>query len=378
VNLVIRRITIAVLAAALVGAVLAVPASSKSGPQAVASKKAKKCKKKKGKKKKGCKHGSQSSTGLPGQATPSKPTAPNSPPSAPTLHVSSLGVSPNPVYVGNATTGSVTVDVAAPTGGQVVDLQSSDASVTVPGSVVVPSGLKNANFTVNTTAATPATSTLTASIGTSTATTQVVVVDKPSVSSVKLQRRCFTPGNWPSNRVTLDIPAPSDTVVSLSSDTPLSLAPTNSTVTVPSGSTTAFFSADAFAVDAPQVTVSAATPSTPAATETASVSATDPPTESDSVTLDRDTVGQDDGATGTLTLTCEAPPGGTPVTFSSSDPSSVVVPADGTVTVAAGQLSVDFPVTTAPDAGDGQYDIGVTAGGVTVHATLTVDSFLPT
>jgi hypothetical protein len=178
--------------------------------------------------------------------------------------------------------------------------------------------------------------------------------------------------------VTLDIPAPSDTVVSLSSDAPLSLAPTNSTVTVPLGSTSAFFGVDAFAVDAPLVTVSAASPSTPAATATASVSSTDPATQAESVTLDRDTVGQDDAATGTLTLTCEAPPGGTPVTFSSSDPSSVGVPADGAVTVAAGESSVDFPITTAPDAGDGQYDIAVTAGGVTVHATLTVSATLPT
>ena len=41
-TLVIRRITILVLAAALAGAVLAVPALSKSGPAAVAAKKAKK------------------------------------------------------------------------------------------------------------------------------------------------------------------------------------------------------------------------------------------------------------------------------------------------------------------------------------------------
>jgi len=46
VSLVIRRITIAVLAAFLAGAVLAVPASSKGGPAVVAKKKAKKCKKK--------------------------------------------------------------------------------------------------------------------------------------------------------------------------------------------------------------------------------------------------------------------------------------------------------------------------------------------
>jgi hypothetical protein len=378
VALVIRRITIAVLAAFLVGAVLAVPASSKGGPQAVAAKKAKKCKKKKGKKKKGCKKGSTSSLGLPGQATPSSPKQPDPPTTPPTLHVASVGVTPGTVLAGNPTTGQVTVDVAAPSGGQRVDLQSDSGRVSVPGSVVVAPAQKTASFPVTTTLGGPATATLTASIDTSTATTQVKVVDKPSVSSVKLQRKCFTPGPWPSNRVTLDIPAPSDTVVSLSSDTPLSLAPTNPTVTVPLGSTTAFFGVDAFAVDAPLVTVSAAASLTPAATATASVSSTDPATEAEGATLNPDTVRQGEDSTGTLKLTCEAPSGGTPVTFSSSDSSSVGVPADGTVIVPQGESSVDFTVTTAPDAGDGPYDISVTAGAQTVHATLTLNSTLPT
>jgi hypothetical protein len=376
VSLVIRRISIAVLAAALLGAVLAVPASSKTGPHAVVSKKAKKCKKKKGKKKKkGCKHSSSSSTGLPGQATPSKPTPPSSPPSGPTLHVSDLGLTANTVLAGNSTTGTVTLDAAAPSGGQHVDLSSDSSRVTVPGFVVVAPGHTNASFTVDTTAGPPATATLTGSIGASNATVQLSVVDTASVSSVKLERQCFTFGPFSSNRVSLDIPAPSDTAVGLlSSDTTALQVPPS--VTVPSGSSSAFFSVNAIGAS-PLVTVTATLGSS-SAFDTAPVSATDPATQAEGATLNPDTVRQGNGSTGTLTLTCEAPPGGTPVTFSSSDPSSVGVPADGSVTVPAGQLSVDFPITTAVDAGDGPYDISVTAGGVTVHATLTLSSILPT
>jgi hypothetical protein len=163
VTVVIRRITIVFLAAALAGALLAVPALSKSGPSAVAAKKAKKkCKKakkgKKGKKRKGCKSGgSAGATGLPGQATPSKPTPPDPPTTPPTLHVAVLGVSPNTVLAPDSATGQVTLDAAAPSGGQQVDLQSDTARVTLPSYVVVAPGQTDASFPVNTTLGPPVT-----------------------------------------------------------------------------------------------------------------------------------------------------------------------------------------------------------------------------
>jgi hypothetical protein len=373
VNPVVRRVTVAVLAAALAGAVVAVPALSKSGPAVVAKKKAKKCKKgKKGKKRKGCNRGGPAGLSLPGQATPSKPKQPTTPP---TLHMTSVGVAPSTVLAGNPTTGQVTVDVAAPSGGQQVDLQSDSSRVSVPGSVVVASGQKSASFPVTTSVGGPVTATLTGSIDTSTASAQLKVVDKPSVSSVQLQRQCFTPATWSANQVTLDIPAPSDTVVSLSSDTPLSLAPTNPTVTVPLGSTSASFSVDVFAVNAPLVTVSAAAPSTPAATATASVSSTDPATHVVGLTLNPDTVVAGNVSQGTVTLDCEAPPGGTSVTLSAD--AGIGVPPN--VVVPAGALSVGFTITTAGNLADGQYDVRAnTASETPVHATLTINSSLPT
>jgi hypothetical protein len=383
VTLVIRRITIVVLAVALAGAVLAVPALSKSGPAAVAAKKAKKkCKKakkgKKAKKRKGCKRGgSAGATGLPGQATPSKPTPPDPPTTPPTLHVADLGVSPNTVLAPNSATGQVTLDAAAPSGGQQVDLQSDTARVTLPSYVVVAPGQTNASVPVNTTLGPPVTATLTGSVGASTATTQLSVVDTASVSAVKLERQCFTFGPYSSNRVSLDVPAPDDTLVSLLSDSAALTVPSG--VTVPSGSTSAFFSVNAVS-DSPSVTVTASLGASQA-TDTASVSSTDPATHADDLTVDPDTIVAGGGSTGTVTLDCEAPPGGTTVTLSSADP-GVTFDSTGTqsatVNVPEGQLGADFTISTDAALDDGQYDVSATAGGVTVPATLTIDSSLPT
>jgi hypothetical protein len=387
VNLVIRRITIAVLAAALAGAVLAVPASSKGGPEAVAAKKAKKkkCKKsKKGKKskkkRKGCKGGSgtASGTGLPGEATPSSPTKPDGPTTPSNLQVAGLSVTANSVLAGDSTTGQVTLDAAASAAGQQVDLQSDTARVTVPSYVVVAPGQKNASFPVTTTSGGPVTATLTASIGDSNATTHLSVVDHASVSSVKLERQCFTLGPFSSNRVSLDVPAPDDTLVSLSSDSAALTVPSG--VTVPSGSSSALFSVNAVS-DSPLVTVTATLGSSQA-TGTASVSSTDPATHADDLTVDPDTVVAGGGSNGTVTLGCEAPEGGTTVTLSSADP-GVTFDSTGTqsatVNVLEGQLSADFTISTDGALEDGQYDVSATVGADTpVHATLTIDSSLPT
>jgi hypothetical protein len=392
---VIRRITIAVLAAFLVGAVLAVPATSASGSAVVAKKKhKKKCKKKKKKgrkaaatakkhkKAKKCKKGGGSSSGrgLPGQATPSSPKQPDPPATPATLHVKSVAVSPDTVLAGNPATGQVTVDANAPAGGQQVDLQVTGApSVSVPGSVVViPAGQKTAAFSVATTQGVAATATVTASIGTSTATGQLKVVDKPSVKSVRLVRQCFTPGTWADNLVTLDVPAPSNTVVSLSNDPSGSLVPTTPTVTVLAGSISAAFSVEALSVDTPQASIFAAAPETPAQSASASVSIDDPATEVTGLTIDPDEIAPGHETGGTVTLSCEAPPGGTDVTISvqSGDASGLTFPA--TVHVDAGELSASFTIAAqpedVPESTNEEYTIGADAGGGHAEAALKVTS----
>jgi hypothetical protein len=370
---VIRRITIAALAAALAGAVLVLPAAAQSGPQAVAAKKAKKCKKgkKAKKKKKGCKKGATggpSGGGLPGQATPSSPTPPEKP-NTPTLEVASLDVAASHVFGGNTTTGEVTLDANAPAGGQVVDLQSNNKPrASVPDTVIVPSGQKTAGFTVSTTAGPVVTATLTASIGGSQDTAQVSVVDTASVASVRLERHCLSTetGTYPSNRVTLDIPAEQDTAVTLS-DNPSGFLTLPPTVTVPQGSTTAFFSLDATA-EAPAVTVTA-TLGASSAHDTASVNATQVEPKAADLTVDPNVIDVGTSSTsGTITLDCEAL-SDTTVQLSSDDP-RVVVPSTP-VSIPEGHISLTFSIgTSAAPVGD--YTIHATVGGVTKDAPLTV------
>lgn len=468
VALVIRRITIAVLAAALVGAVVVLPAAANNGPHAVAAKKkAKKCKKKKAKKRK-CKHGGggTSGGGLPGQATPAKPTPPDQPdspdppaalhvssltvdsntvsggssttghvvidavapsggqvvdlsssasrasvpvsvlvPSGQTsatfqvttaggdpgsatltasigtstattdltvvaLNVSHLSVTPNPVFAGNSATGHVTLDDVAPSGGQVVDLDSTNSSVDVPGSVLVPTGDTTATFSVDTTPGTAATATLTASIGASSQTTELSVVDTASLSSVQLAPHCPAVGSPMSNHVNLDVPAPEDTVIQLRSSDPALVVP--STVTVPAGASSAVFPATAVsAID--DVTVTA-TLDTTAVTDSVRISETTPDPSSATMDLDPGIIDVGDTSMGTLTLDCETSEdlvftlAAAPVVL--PNPTNVTVPP--TVTIPAGKRSVTFTIGTgAASAAD--YTISATAGSFSDSKTLTVN-----
>jgi hypothetical protein len=373
-SVLIRRITLAALLAAFVGGSLALPASSKTGPVASASKckKAKKGKHKKKKKK--CGGGRSSEATLPGQSTHSTPTQP--PPPPPAVGMRAIGVTDNPILGGTPTSGQVTINGAAPSGGQPVALHSSDPTVTVPTGVVVATGQTTAGFSVDTTHGVAATATLTASIGGSNVSTDLKVVAHPSVASVTLQRTCFTaPGTFPTNQVTLDVPAPVNTVVSLASSVSTDLA-VPPTVTVPSGSKSALFGVNTSFAN-PLVTVTAALAPSPSASDTASVRdlAGFVPAAT-GLSLNPDTVTAGGTSTGTVTLDCEALHGGEVVDLVSSDPSKVVVAP--TVTVDEDELTATFQISTNGTTADGDYTISATAedGGPTRQATLTVDSTL--
>jgi len=64
--------------------------------------------------------------------------------------VNAVALTDNPVLDGTSTSGQVTISGPAASGGQIVDLQSSDPRVTVPGSVVVTATQTTASFAVNT------------------------------------------------------------------------------------------------------------------------------------------------------------------------------------------------------------------------------------
>jgi hypothetical protein len=362
IQVVVRKITLAALMAALIGGTIALPASSNAGPIAHASK----CKKaKKGKhKKKKCKGATgQSAPALPGEAT-----HPNTSPGA---GVSGVSLGATPVLAGSGTTGLVTISDPAPSGGQAVTLQSSDPSrVTVPGSVVVAGGQTTANFSVGTNNLGPNVNvTITAAIGSSNASTQLDVVSAPSVQSLSLGRQCFTPGSYSGSRVTLDVTVPVDTGVALSSDDPLALDVSPGSATVPAGSKTGYFGVTAGNPN-PLVTVTA-TLGLSSATDTASVNGTSTVPNLTGVAVQPSTIPVGTQATGTVTLDCEPGVGGATVTLSSDNP-GVATPSPSsptTVLVPAGQLSAPFTVNTSTT---GSANITATFGLSTQQAPVTV------
>jgi hypothetical protein len=372
VPLLIRKITLAALMATVVAGTLALPASASASPVAHASK----CKKKKHKrsaqsakkKKKKCGRAGPSGSALPGQAT-----HPNTTTQSPAPTVADIGVTSSPVLDGDSTTGQVTISGPAPSGGQPVTLQSDTARATVPGSVVVPAGQTTATFPVGTTKGPSATATLTASIGTSSDQVQLSIVSDPSVTSVSLERHCLAANDsFTANRVTLDVPAPVDTPVSLSSDN-AALSVPSSTV-VPAGSKTALFAttADTPSPD-PATAVVTASLNLSSAMDTATVSSTTPNPAVSGVSLQPNTVSVNGTSFGTVTLDCEAGSSGTTVNLSSLQP-SIANPHDLTVTVPAGQLSSP-PFTVDAFSTIGTADIVATTGtGGSQQATLSVTS----
>jgi hypothetical protein len=373
----IRRATPAVLAAAVLGAALALPAGadqgSGKGPVAVASK----CKKKKkakapasaaAKKKKKCKRGGSGpapggSPGLPGQPTPSTPqpgggTGPGGGgPDPDPREVDDITVEDNPLLGGEDTQAEVTIDDPAPAGGQPVELSDTGSAVTdIPGSVHVAEGETTAGFTIETIPGFDALVPIEASIGTSSEQVNLQVVEEPSALSIALAYQCFPDvgQTYGFNRVFLDVPVPEDTVVDLESDDPASLtAPTS--VTVPEGSTTALFDVNTLAAT-PLVTVTgniAGTTATPSdGARVRDIGDAEVPVVA-GVTLTPDSVAPTGSSTGTVSLNCEAEAGGLVVDLVSDSP-DVTFASTGTttatVTVPENSLSANFTVNTTADA----------------------------
>jgi len=284
------------------------------------------------------------------------------------LTLSSLTLSPSNVTGGNPSTGTVTLNGPAPSGGAILSLSSSNTAVAgVPPSVTVPAGSSSATFTVTTSAVAASTSvTISASDGTVTQTASLTVTP-PALSSLTLNPSSVTGGNSSTGVVTLSGPAPGDgAVVSLSSsDTAVAGVPPS--VTVPAGSTTGAFTVTTGAVAAStSVTISA---SYGTVSQTTSLTVTPPPATLSSLTLNPSSVTGGNSSTGTVTLNGPAPGDGAVVSLSSSNTAAGVPP---TVTVPAGATSAAFTVTTSAVAASTSVTISASYGTVTQTASLTV------
>jgi hypothetical protein len=170
------------------------------------------------------------------------------PPGATSL--SSVSANPNPVVGGNASTGTVGMTSAAPSGGAIVALASASPAFSVPASVTVAAGASSATFPISTSVVTNTnTGTLTASYSGVTKTTTLTVNPVPAaaLSSLSLNPSAVIGGSPSTGTVTLTSAAPSGgvTVALTSSNTALAKVPAS--VLIPAGTTSATFSVTTFA-----------------------------------------------------------------------------------------------------------------------------------
>lgn len=281
--------------------------------------------------------------------------------------LSAVNVLPTSVVGSNPSNGTVTLTGNAPTGGTVVTLSSNNAAATVPTSVTVPAGSSTGTFTVTTTSVSASTSATISAVLNGTTKTATLTIT-PYVSGLSLSPTSVRGGASSTGTVTLAVAAPvGGQVVTLTSSNASATVPAS--VTVNASSTTATFTVTTSPVAAS--TTATITATSNGSGKTAILTVT-PPVLS-GVSVNPTSVLGSVSSVGTLTLTGNAPTGGTVVTLSSNN-GAASVPAS--VTVPAGSASTTFTITTVPVAAS--TNVTITAvGGATKTATLTVTPPVP-
>jgi len=281
--------------------------------------------------------------------------------------LSLLSVSPSTVTGGASSTGIINLSSAAPSGGAVVSLSSSDPSVaSVPPSVTVPAGATSATFTVATApVAASASVTITATSSGTTETASLTVVP-PTLASLSMAPASLTGGSSSVGTVVVSGPAPSGGMVVSLSSSDSSVAAVPSSVTVPAGASSVTFTATTAPVGtAISVSISAANNGV---TQSASLAVL-PPTLL-SLTLSPSSVTGGGSSTGTVTLSGPAPAGGAVVFLSSSNGLAASVPTS--VTVPAYATTATFTLSTLPVILTTNVTITASYKGVNRAAVLTV------
>jgi hypothetical protein len=269
-------------------------------------------------------------------------------------------------------TGTATLSGFAPPAGITVVLGTSDSSLaTVPASVSIAGGAKQATFpitTYNVTATTPVTI-----LGTYSGVTRQVNLNlNPTApSSISLSATSVVGGSpLTNNRVVLNGPAaPAGSLVTLASSDP-TIASVPASVTVVAGAINSPF----FTITTTGVTVTTSvtiTATLNGISRTATVNVQ--PITPTKVTLTNSSITGGSMMTGNrVYITGQgAADGSTVIALSSSDTTAATVPAS--ITVAAGATSQPFPITTYVVTAPTSVTITATINGVSRSATLTVN-----
>ena len=280
--------------------------------------------------------------------------------------LTSLTVSPASVIGGGKPKGTVTLNGKAPTAGAVVTLSSGDPSTAVPASVKVASGATSATFTITTTpvATTAGPFDISASYHAATLTAPLTVLEA-TASKLTVSPASVIGGAPSKGTLTLTGAAPAGGAsVTLASAN--SSATVNS-VTVPAGSTSATFTITTIPVATTQGPFDiSATYNSVTAKDSLTVRAA----TLSGIVVTPSSVTGGTPASGTVTLTGNAPAGDAVVNLASANIAATVL---ASVTITSGTSSITFPIPTVPvSVSTGTFSISAAYGGVTKSDTLSV------
>jgi hypothetical protein len=196
----------------------------------------------------------------------------------------------------------------------------------------------------------------------------------PTLAAVSANPNAVVGGNASTGTVTLSAAAPGGgAVVALSSASSAVSVPQS--VSIPQGASAATFGIGTSLVSATTVVTLSAAYAGATKTTTVTVNPAPPPPPPPlpalaTLTLSRGSVVGGNPATGTVTLSPQAPSGGAAVTLTSSNPSLASVPAN--VVVPEGATSATFQVTTAATKKNALATLSASCNGVAKTATLVI------
>jgi hypothetical protein len=259
----------------------------------------------------------------------------------------------------------VTLQSPAPVGGTVVTLMSANPLVSVPATVTVPANATTALFTASTLVTGVDTSVVVTGTTGALSVVRTLKVLAPRVLSIAFPSSSPVGGTTITGTIKLTGKAPvGGCVVNVTNGLAGIIAP--STVTVDAGLDTATFSVTLSVVAADTVVPWKASLNGAFKTFTMTIK----PALMLAVSFSPVSAAGGAPMTGKVTLTGQAPDGGTTVTLVSALPGIAAVPAS--VVVPAGATNVSFPVTTVPVAADTNVSITATTGATSKVGTARV------
>ena len=155
--------------------------------------------------------------------------------------LNSVSVTPSSVTGGQSLTGTVSLSGPAPTAGANVSLSSASTAASVPPTVIIPSGVMSANFSVSSTAVSATTMSNISATFSGVTKTANVTIQPPALTSLGLNSATVTGGATVVGKVTLTGSAPASGIMVTFTSSQSAQAKVPSKLLVPAGARSATF-----------------------------------------------------------------------------------------------------------------------------------------